>query len=367
MMLSLVRNLEPGAVTGTVAVMGDGSFIEALEAVPGLDVVRLPAAGRLRDLARLPVTVTRLRNLIREREIDVVQAAGEKMAIYAGWAGRLAGVPVVASLHDSPALKGDRGTRLVQEVMARSPRRATTTCSRWMADEFHRRYGIDVRVIHDALELDQLPSAGAGRAVVRDATGWPADSVVYGFFGRLQHWKGPDVFLDAAAKLVDRPGAETARFLVVGGALYGRDETYAAALPERPAIRALGQRVHFTGYREDALLLMSGVDVVVHCSRLAEPSGVVIIEAASLERTVIATRSRGPEEAIDDGENGLLVPVDDAAALASAMERVLDPRLRARLGQAARRRAIQRHDARRLVTEYTDLWREAARNERSVP
>lgn len=358
MMLALLRNLDPAEVAPTVAVLGEGPFLDTLRETPNVEVVQLPDVGRLRDLPRLPATVQRLRQVIEERRVDVVEAAGEKMSVYAGWAAKLAGVPMVAWLHDSPAMPGDRSARVVQEAMARSPKTAAITCSRWMADEFRARHGIPARGIDYGLELDRFPAPGAGRADVLGLAGWPDDAVVFGFFGRLQHWKGPDTFLDAAATVVQRRPDTTARFLLVGGALYGRDEEFAASLPGRAQRLGIADRVHFAGYRTDALTLMSGVDVVVHCSRLAEPFGLVVIEGAYLERAVVATRSRGPDEAIVSGEHGLLVPPDDPTALADAMERLLDDDLRNRLGRAGRERVAERFDARRMAADFTALWRD---------
>ena len=72
----------------------------------------------------------------------------------------------------------------------------------------------------------------------------------------------------------------------------------------------------------------------------------VVIEAMAQGTPVIGSRHAGIGEAIADGDNGLLVPPGDAAALAEAIARlIVEPDLRARLGAASRRTAVARFDA----------------------
>jgi glycosyltransferase involved in cell wall biosynthesis len=71
-----------------------------------------------------------------------------------------------------------------------------------------------------------------------------------------------------------------------------------------------------------------------------EPFGIVVIEAMSMGRPVITSRIAGPAEIVVHGENGLLVPPGDAAALKQVIQRLLDDsELRERMGQGALRRA----------------------------
>jgi glycosyltransferase involved in cell wall biosynthesis len=104
----------------------------------------------------------------------------------------------------------------------------------------------------------------------------------------------------------------------------------------------IADRVRFLGWREDALSLLACADLLV-CPSLHEPLGNVVIEAWSAGLPVVATASDGPAGLIEDGVNGILVPLPDspgggALALARAIERLCeDGRLRARLGQAGRR------------------------------
>jgi glycosyltransferase involved in cell wall biosynthesis len=86
---------------------------------------------------------------------------------------------------------------------------------------------------------------------------------------------------------------------------------------------------------------MAACDIICHTSRVPEPFGMVVIEAMSLGKPVIATQGGGPSEIIAGPDQGILVPPDDPAALAAALISLIDdPERRARLGGRGRERVI---------------------------
>lgn len=151
--------------------------------------------------------------------------------------------------------------------------------------------------------------------------------------GRLHPNKGFDVLLAALAALPD------AHLVLAGdGPARGALEALASRL-------GIAGRVRFAGWREDGAALLAGCDVLAVPSR-HEPLGNVVIEAFSAGRPVVAAASDGPAALIAAERTGLLVPVDDAGALAAALGRVLgDPDLGARLSAAARAEYQERHAA----------------------
>jgi glycosyltransferase involved in cell wall biosynthesis len=102
-------------------------------------------------------------------------------------------------------------------------------------------------------------------------------------------------------------------------------------------------------YRRSSMSLLPSV--------CPETFGIVVIEAMSMGRPVIASRIGGLSDVIIDGENGFLVPPGDAVALKQAMERLLDDaELRARMGQGALRRA-QDFRASAVVPRIESIYR----------
>jgi glycosyltransferase involved in cell wall biosynthesis len=92
------------------------------------------------------------------------------------------------------------------------------------------------------------------------------------------------------------------------------------------------------GWADDTAGLIAGCDVLV-CPSRHEPLGNVVIEGFSGARPVVAARAQGPVELIRDGIDGMLVPLEDARALAAAIMAVLDDAaLAARLAASGRAR-----------------------------
>jgi glycosyltransferase involved in cell wall biosynthesis len=152
--------------------------------------------------------------------------------------------------------------------------------------------------------------------VPRAALGVPENARMVLALGRLHPNKGFDILIRAMALL---PGVH----LVVAGG--GPKREALATLVERQGLSA---RVHLLGWREDTGGLLKGADVLVCASRV-EPLGNVIIEGWAARRPVVAAAAAGPCELIRDGEDGMLVPIDDPPAIAEAIRRVLEDQGRA--------------------------------------
>jgi glycosyltransferase involved in cell wall biosynthesis len=142
--------------------------------------------------------------------------------------------------------------------------------------------------------------------------------------GRLHRNKGFDIALRALASL---PGAH----LSIAG-----EGPERAALASLAAELGVTDRVTFLGWRSDIGALLAGCDIFV-CSSRHEPLGNIVLEAWSAARPVVAAAAQGPTELVTDDETGLLVPVEDAGALASAVAALAaDPQRAARLAQSGR-------------------------------
>ncbi|SMC22447.1 Glycosyltransferase involved in cell wall bisynthesis [Desulfacinum hydrothermale DSM 13146] len=199
-------------------------------------------------------------------------------------------------------------------------------------------------VIHNGLDPSRYAQP-VDPAAVRRSAGLPLDVALIGCFGRLTRWKGQAVLIDALAHL---PEAHVA---LVGGAFFGESD-YEADLRSRVDRLGLTGRVHFLGHRDDVPALMRAVDVVAHPSTEFDPCPRVVLEALHSEAPLVATAVGGVPELVEDGVSGLLVPPNDAPALASALERVLRDRdLAARLAAAGRERALCHFTLDRVVRE----------------
>lgn len=173
-----------------------------------------------------------------------------------------------------------------------------------------------------------------------DAQREPDEPVRVLFVGRLEPRKGLDALLPAVSRLVaarpdvvvDIVGNDS--IPIAGGGTYrARFEAEASGLPG-------ADRVRFHGQVDDTQLhaLYAACDIFVAPSRY-ESFGLVFLEAMRYGKAVIGTSVGGVPEIVRDGIDGLLVPPDDPAALAGALEQlVADPVRRAEMGLAGRSR-----------------------------
>jgi glycosyltransferase involved in cell wall biosynthesis len=151
--------------------------------------------------------------------------------------------------------------------------------------------------------------------------------------GHLSDIKGYPTFLRAAARI--KAQDPDCAFVALGGETIQRG--FGQQLEALAAELGLSGDVHFLGWRKDVSEIVRAADVFVLPS-LKEGLPLSILEAMASSIPVVATPVNGVPEVITSGENGFLVPVNDPAALAADVLRLLgDPELRRRIGAAGRR------------------------------
>jgi len=170
--------------------------------------------------------------------------------------------------------------------------------------------------------------------------------------GRLHPAKGTDVLLHALAK-INRQGDDWECYILGDGSERSRLTQLAEAF-------GLNGRLSFVGYKRNPYAWLRTTDIFVSPSRW-ETFGIAIVEAMALGLPVIASATDGAKDIISDSVNGLLVPVDDASALADAITKLMhNPSLRQRLGEKARQKA-QQFDASLIAQRYAELLEQLMR------
>jgi glycosyltransferase involved in cell wall biosynthesis len=192
--------------------------------------------------------------------------------------------------------------------------------------------GVDVRRLKPLPEPDGPPTAG--------------------FVGRLLADKGIGTLVEAQ-KILRMRGLPS-RLLIAGTP----DPANPASVTQTEAVSWNDEPgVTWLGHVDDIAGLWARAHIAVLPSR-REGLPLSLLEAAACGRAMVATDVPGCREVVVDGETGLLVPVDDADALADAIQRLLDdPQLRARCAAAARQRAVERFSADRVGSEIVALYR----------
>lgn len=199
------------------------------------------------------------------------------------------------------------------------------------------------------------PLPAAARAAARRRFGLPVEGALVLGLSRLVPRKGFDVLIDAVA------GLDAGVQLAIGGS--GRDATRLESRAER---RGISARARLLGRvaDEDLADLYGSADVFAMLCRErwggleAEGFGIVFVEAGACGVPVLAGRSGGAHEAVVDGETGFVVDSRDVDAVRAALERVLgDGALRARLGAAGRRRAVDELSYEHLISRLIPVAR----------
>ena len=216
----------------------------------------------------------------------------------------------------------------------------------------------------------QVPGVNPAIIPFGAAVDAPAEAPPYGwdgtrpfallFVGRLVERKGVHLLLDALASL---PPERRVALDVVGD---GPDRAKLQAQADR---LGLGGRAVFHGFvsKEELQRRLETCDAfvlpaVVDAKGDTEGLGVVLIEAMSYARPVIASAAGGIVDIVEDGRNGFLVPPGDAAALAGAVGRMMDDPARARaLGLQGRNDAAARFSWDAIADRLAEIYRAVAR------
>ncbi len=211
-----------------------------------------------------------------------------------------------------------------------------------------------IAVVRNGIEAVE-PSPRWGRRL-RARMGIAPDEVVVLLLGRLHAEKGPDLFLEALAQLDGV--APRWRALLVG------DGPERAALQDLARRRGVHERVIFAGARGFVAPWIEASDLLVLPSR-EEGLPVAPLEAMARGKPVVASRVGGSGEVVVDGVTGRLVPPEDPAALAAALDELIrDPDLRHRLGAGSLQRVRSEFSIQRMARDTLKLYDELLRSRR---
>ena len=205
-----------------------------------------------------------------------------------------------------------------------------------------------IRLVHDGIDLgkfDGLRDAG----YLREEFAITPGTRVVGNIAALAPHKSQVDLLHAARRVCD--GRSDVRFFIVGeGPLEKRLKRLNAEL-------GLEDRVVFTGFREDVLELLSIFDVFVMSSYL-EGLGTSILDAQAAGIPVVATRTGGIVDVVEDGRTGLLVAPRAPDELASAITRMLDDKTLAGKCVTGALETSKGYDHHAMVYKTLDAYRE---------
>uniref|UniRef100_B8HLK4 Glycosyl transferase group 1 n=1 Tax=Cyanothece sp. (strain PCC 7425 / ATCC 29141) TaxID=395961 RepID=B8HLK4_CYAP4 len=289
------------------------------------------------------------RKTIQHLKPDLIHSNGIKTHLLLGL-NQPANVPVIWHIHD---FYGSRP--LVAKGLNWFSRRATAAIaiSKAIAEDTQATLpGLPVTVIYNRIDTAYFSPAPLATA--------PENQVLrVGLVATFARWKGHEIFLAAAALVVEQRPDLAVQFEIVGGAIYQTaGSQYSQAELEAKATQlGIRERVVFRGFQTDIAKVYRELDIVVHASTQPEPFGLAIVEAMACGKPVIVSQAGGAAELFTDRYDALGVPPGDSKALAAAiLELVQHPDLRDRLGTNARKTVLERFDQHRLGEDLLPFY-----------
>jgi glycosyltransferase involved in cell wall biosynthesis len=331
-------------------------------------VVALSTGSGTRKIARLGIPVLVIDDKDDDRAMEMLAAhlaatcpdivhnhmyraemVGTRAALVAG--ERLGRRPYIVTTVHSSRIRNTEDRATVRALTPSMDRLIAVSQSivHKIADE---RGGLaPVSLIYNGVDLDRYEHQEPC-CTLREEYGMGPDAQIVGVVARLEPEKGHPTLLEAwPAVLRSCPNAY---LLIVG------EGSQREALERRAEDLRIGSRVVFTGRRDDIPAVTAALDVAVLPS-YREAQGLTILEAMALTRPVVASNVGGIPEMIQDGVTGLLVPPHDAAALTTAIVRLLsDHPLADMLARAGHDMVHDRFCIQLMVRSIEEIYDEGA-------
>ena len=331
----------PNPEARPLLVLGDHGPIEARARRSGVEVLTVALDPSIVDTKRHERRVGRmikaatgllrhasqLQRVLEDRHTDVVVATSLKSLVFGRLAGRRVRATIVWGVHDR--ISADYFPWFLVPLMR--------YVAPWLVDGII----VNSHATRETIRPGHTPVLVATPPVELDPRSFnpPGDTVRrVVVLGRLSPWKGQDLFLRAFAEVF---GDAATKAYIVGGALFGESEYQQELVLEAQRL-GIADRVQFVGHVDDPWAWLVDADVLVHCSRIPEPFGRVVVQGLWARCAVVATRPGGPEEIITPGVDGLLVECGSEEGMISAL-RVLrdDPATRRALADQGHETARQ--------------------------
>ena len=325
-------------------------LISELKNLPKENIVELPLRNAL-DAGN----ASRLASLVKKHQIEIVHAHMARdypLAAYAARRNPKAGL--VITRHVLFPI-----SKLHKLTLARVAR--VIAVSDAVRRQFLAAHLVPVEkvtVVHNGIDINRFQRIRTAFDRSRFCREWgiPEGSLLVGSVGAITPLKGHEDFLRAAVQVAERVPA--AHFIIAGVDASERQKHHAEL---KQLIQKLGLKRRFTfiGKLDDIVDLYNVLTVFVSASH-TESFGLAIVEAMAAGVAVVATRTEGALEIIENGQTGLLVPVGDANALAGSVVGLLtDKELREKLVKFAQASVSSRFSLQRMVDETEKIYFES--------
>lgn len=334
----------------------EGFKVYVWDDVRARELERMQSGNKLTKIPAYWDAIQTRRKLLRDEKIDLVHMNNSTLFGIDDWlpAARLAGLPCIANIMGRPY---DYPTGLKRKLVQQYAK--VMSISQHVSEELAKAGYPDEQVVHNVVGIDIerfLARVDRPPESVREEFGIAPDKVLVVMVGNLQRWKGHDAVISAIERMPDKEREPF--FFLFAGAVRPEDEAYLAELQGRASAGGFSDAILFAGSRTDIPSLGNAADIMLHASTVAEPFGIVLVEALALSKPLVAANIGGPLEVVTEDCGRLFDPSQPQELTEILLALGADAGLRERLGAAARERAghfTSERTANGMVEIYDEL------------
>jgi len=305
------------------------------------------------NLIKCLKTGKQLQTLIQKKEIDIIHANHFRALISLSLTKL--GVPIVWQVHDVFQNKFPNNW-LIPLVMKKV--KQAVCVSNFVRNNLISLGISPVKcsVLHNAIRIQYaectLHNQNFRQKLLKELELKDKKVMIVGLVGSISAWKGHHILIEAAPLILKF--YPNTHFVFVGDVINPKGIAYKEKITNMIRAKKLVNRFHFLGFRHDVISLMSAFDVLVHTSISPDPFPTVLLEALAVGAIIIATKSGGVPEIIEDGVSGILVESNNPMKLAKAVIDLLkaDTSLRHRMRKKARLRSIRFQNEERWINAW---------------
>ncbi len=285
-------------------------------------ILPLPSWRKFKKWRRIPSTLFRLWKVIQREKVHLIHANSHFVAPYGIVCGKLTKTPVITHVRSllTPDKIGKYLLRWSDMIICNSYATAEVFPSPMLKK---------VKVIYNGIDTDYFsPQREEKIREWKERWGLGTEPVV-GYIGKISREKGVDLLIDILPEVLKR--VPKAKFMVAGKVRREKDEDLLQRLEK------FGNHVVLTGWLEDLPLFYSSIDVLLFPTR-KESFGRVVAEALSCETPVVATKTGGVTEILEDGVTGYLVEEGKREDMVRKISHILlNPNLAKKMGKEGRK------------------------------
>lgn len=276
----------------------------------------------------------RLRKLIRDNHIDIVQTFHFKSDTYGAFVSKLAGVKkIISSRRDMGDLKRPRHVML-HKLTNPLIDHFIMVCNS-VGEAVKRTEGVPAEkmtTIYNGVNLKKFKCDGVpGKNELKRRLSISSDSFVIGSIAYFRPEKAYHIFFEALDKIQD--SIKDWSVLILG------DGPLEKEFKDRCRKRGIEKKVKFMGSVMDVPRYIDLMDIICLVPNKNEGFSNAILEGMAMKKPIIATDVGGNAEAIENGENGIIIPPDDSQRLYEAiLELYRDDDRRKKMGEQSRKR-----------------------------